>query len=173
MTTKTILAIFGDTHIGSSTALAPPSFTIHNQDPKERQPVSYNRLQKWLWECWTDYWDYIDYLARDGGRKRKHRIIAVHLGDIIDGNHHGTLQIIQDVGDQSIVAIDVMQPIRDKADKFFGVVGTSAHGGNSGSNEIAIYKDLGVDDYDQSLMLEIDGKVHDFKHQGLIVIINA
>lgn len=164
---KTILAIVCDTQIGSSTALAPPEFKIHNQNTDEEQLVHHNKLQSWIWGNWVDYWDYVKYLAEwTSKRKRKHRIITVHVGDVIDGNHHGTLQIIQDVGDQVIVAMDILQPIIDMSDAFFGVIGTEAHAGNSGSDEISIYKNLGVTEYGQNIMLEVDGKLHDFAHHG-------
>ena len=161
---KTILAIISDTHIGSSTALAPPEFTIHNQNTDEEQTVHHNRLQSWLWNNWVDYWDYVKLLAGwTSKRRRKHRIVIVHLGDIIDGNHHGTLQIIQDVADQVVVAIDILQPIVDMSDAFFGVLGTGVHGSNE---ESSIYKNIGANEYGQNIMLEVDGKLHDFAHHG-------
>jgi hypothetical protein len=168
MTAKTILAIFGDTQIGSSTALAPPQFTIHNLDQREQQVVTHNRYQKWLWECWTDYWDYVKELAGMRGKHRKHRIVPVHMGDVIDGNHHGTNQIIQDVDDQMIVALDVLRPIRDMADKMYGIIGTEAHDGPAGANAVALYKELDVDDYGQVLSFEVDGKIHDCAHHGRV-----
>lgn len=166
--TKTILAIIGDTQIGSSTALAPPQFTIHNNDPRETQLVRHNELQKWLWDCWTEYWGYVRELAGCKGRHRKHRIVVVHMGDVIDGNHHGTRQIIQDVGDQLLVAKDVLTPIRDMADVFYGIIGTETHDGPAGADAIAIYRDLDVTEYGQHLMLEVDGKLHDFAHHGRV-----
>ena len=166
MTAKTILVIIGDTHIGSSTALAPPTFTIHNQHTLEEQLVNHNRLQEWLWGNWIDFWDYVKLLAYEGGKRRKNRIVVVHMGDVIDGNHHKTMQIIQDPLDQAQVALDILQPIVDMSDAFFGVIGTGAHGGESGSDEVSIYKALGVTEYGQNLMLEIDGKLHDFAHHG-------
>jgi len=164
----TILVVFGDTQIGSSTAIAPPKYTIHNDDPRETQVLSHNILQKWLWENWVDYWDYVKLLAGARGKYRKNRIVVVHMGDVIEGNHHGSHQIIQDVGDQIKVALDVLQPIADMADAFFGIVGTEAHAGKQGSDEIGIYKQLGVTEYGQSLMLEVDGKLHDFAHHGRV-----
>lgn len=165
---NTILAVFGDTQIGSSTALAPPKFTIHNNDKNETQVTDYNRLQAWIWECWNDYWDYIKHLAGVKGKRRTSRIIAVHMGDVIDGNHHGTTQIIQDVADQIIVAKDVLEPIADMADYFFGVLGTEAHDGKNASDANEIYKHLDADDIGQNLTIEIDGKIHDFAHHGRI-----
>jgi len=167
MVAKTIVAIISDTHIGSSTALAPPTFTIHNRDTDEEQIVDYNRLQSWLWGNWIDYWDYVKFLAGwTSKKKRKHRIIVVHVGDVIDGNHHGSNQIIQDVGDQALVAIEILTPIVDMADATFGILGTEAHAGSGQADEIGIYKLLGVTEYNQNLMIEIDGKLHDFAHHG-------
>lgn len=167
MAAKTILAVISDTHIGSSTALAPPTFTIHNRETDEEQIVHHNRLQQWLWDCWVDYWEYIKILAgMTGGKRRKNRIVVVHLGDVIDGNHHQSTQIIQDVGDQAIVAIDILQPIVDMADNFFGVMGTEAHAGHAAADEIGIYKLLGATEYGQNLMIDVDGKLHDFAHHG-------
>lgn len=163
---KTILVIIGDTHIGSSTALAPPVFTIHNQHTLEEQLVNYNLLQEWLWQCWNELWDYVKLLAYEGGKRRKNKIVVVHTGDVIDGNHHKTTQIIQDPLDQVQVALDILQPIVDMSDAFFGILGTSTHGGESGSDEVSIYKALGVTEYGQNIMLEVDGKLHDFAHHG-------
>jgi len=164
----TILAIIGDTQIGSSTALAPPTFEIHTENKKETQLVHYNLLGSWLWENWVDYWNYVKVLAGIRGKHRKNRIIVMHMGDVIDGNHHGTLQIIQSVADQIKVAIDVLRPIIDMADASYGIIGTEAHAGKSGVDEKAIDDALGVNDYAQTMMLEIDGKVHDFAHHGRI-----
>ena len=165
---SSIVVIFGDTQIGSSTALAPPKFTIHNNDEKEVQVVNHNRLQEWLWESWVDAWDYVKTLAGVRGKHRKHRIIAIHMGDVIDGNHHGTNQIIQDVADQYIVALDILHPIFDMADVAFGILGTEVHAGKSCGDEVAIYKELSAREYSHTLSLSIDGKLHDFAHHGRV-----
>ena len=161
---KTILVPIADTHCGGSTAIAPPTFTIHNQITNEEQIVHHNRLQSWIWENWTSHWDYVKFLAGwTSKRKRKHRIIFVHVGDVIDGNHHGTLQIVQDVADQVLMAMQIFEPIVDMCDAFYGVLGTNVHGSNE---EAAIYRNLGANDYGQNIMLEVDGKLHDFAHHG-------
>lgn len=165
---KTIFVVFGDTQIGSSTALAPPKFTIHNNDPKETQVVDYNRLQKWLWFNWIDFWDYVRVLAGIRGRHRINRIVVAHMGDVIDGNHHDTKQIIQDVNDQALVALDVLRPIFDMADASFGILGTESHAGAGCEDEVSLYKELGATDYGHVLNLEIDGKLHDLAHHGRV-----
>ena len=93
-----IIAVIGDTHIGSSTALSPLKFTIHNRATLEEQVTYANRLQEWLYECWIDYWSYVYHLCGKG--KKGKRLIVIHLGDVIDGNHHGSNQLVQEVEDQ-------------------------------------------------------------------------
>ena len=162
MTAKTITAIIGDLHIGSNTAIAPPEFEIHRRDPKETQTLKSNRLQSWLWDNWQDYWNYVRELA--GGKRRKHRLIIVCMGDVIDGNHHGTPQIVQEVADQVSIALDILRPIVEGADAFYGIQGTGIHVGVAGTDEAAIYRELGAAEYGQQFALEVDGVVHDFSH---------
>ena len=161
MTRKTITAIIGDTHIGSTTALAPDRFYIHRREAVEAQEVRANMLQAWLLECWTEYWKYVFELVG-----KKNRLVVVHLGDVIDGNHHNSPQLVQEIGDQIQISIELLQPIADRAEAFYGILGTGAHAGQVGSAEVEIYKELGAAEYGQQLTLDIDGKIHDFAHHG-------
>ncbi len=168
MKPHTILAVIGDTQIGGSTALAPPKFTIHNRDTNEAQVVEHNRLQAWLWSCWLDYWQYVRELAGLRGRHRKHRIAVVHLGDAMEGNHHGSVQLIAEDEDQYQLALDILQPVADMADVFYGILGTEAHGGPADGREASLYKELSTAEYGYHLMLRVDGKLHDFAHHGRV-----
>lgn len=94
----TVLAIISDTHIGSTTGLATPTYNIQTRDPNETQEVQANVLQRWLWECWTDFWAYVR--EKQGKGKNAKRLIVVHLGDVIDNVHHSSTQVIPEVGDQ-------------------------------------------------------------------------
>ena len=161
MTHKTITAIIGDTHIGSTTALSPERFMVHRREAKEAQEVRANMLQDWLFECWKEYWKYVFELVG-----KKNRLIVVHLGDVIDGNHHGSHQLVQEIGDQVQMAVDMLQPIADRADAFYGVIGTGVHVGQVGANEVDVYKKIGAAEYGQQLTLDIDGLIHDFAHHG-------
>ena len=87
-----VIAVIGDTHIGSSTALSPLQFTIHNRNTLEEQATHANRLQEWLHECWVDYWDYVFHLCGKG--KKGKRLIVIHLGDVIDGNHKDQMAVM-------------------------------------------------------------------------------
>ena len=46
MNQSSLLVIISDTHIGSSTALSPLKFTIHNRATLEEQVTYANRLQE-------------------------------------------------------------------------------------------------------------------------------
>lgn len=156
-----VLAVISDTHVGSSTALAPLEFNVHSRNDFEVQVTKANKLQKWLYECWTDYWDYVFKLAK------KKRLIVVHVGDLIDGVHHNSLQVMNEVSDQAEAFLELMLPIVAKADAFYGILGTApSHAGQDNSTEAQLYRDLGAIEFGQTLTLDIDGTIHDFAHHG-------
>jgi hypothetical protein len=157
-----LLVVISDTHIGSSTAVSPLSFTVHNRSSYEAQLTEANRLQKWLYRNWIDLFDYVKDKAR------KHRIIVVHLGDVIDYNHHGSTQLVQEVGDQVVMAKELLAPYRDIADKFIGILGTAAHAGQDHAVESDLYRQLGADYIEQQMTIDIDGVLVDLAHHGRI-----
>ena len=157
----TVLAIISDTHVGSSTALAPLEFSVHNRSDFETQVTQANKLQRWLYGCWTDYWDHVFKLAK------KKRLIVVHVGDLVDGVHHGSLQVMNEVEDQAEAFMELMFPILKRADGFYGVLGTGpSHAGQDNTTEAQLYRDLGAIEFGQTLTLDIDGTIHDFAHHG-------
>lgn len=158
-----ILVIISDTHIGSNTALSPKSFTIHNRDTLEEQILQANRLQEWVLSCWDDFWKYVFKLRGSGAKAKK--LIVVHCGDVVDGNHHNSMQLVQEVSDQITIARELLEPIVNKADRFFGILGTGVHAGQDNSDEIGFYKLLGIE-YGQRIILDLDGITHDFAHHG-------
>lgn len=154
--------MIADTHIGSSTAVSPLKFTVHNRSSYEAQVMEANRLQKWLYEGWVDFWDYLKI------KRKKKRVIVAHLGDVIDYNHHQSTQLVQEVGDQVKMAIELLEPIRNMADKFIGILGTSAHAGPDHAVEADIYRQLGADYVDQQMTIDIDGVRVDLAHHGRV-----
>ena len=84
----TLLVVLSDSHIGSSTAISPLKFVVHGRSTNEAQLTEANRLQKWLYECWSDFFDFVKE------KRKKMRVIVVHLGDVIDFNHHGSTQLV-------------------------------------------------------------------------------
>ena len=158
--TGTILVVLSDTHIGSSTAVSPLHYTVHNRSSYEAQTMEANRLQKWLYANWIDFYDYVKSKAR------KHRIIVAHLGDVIDYNHHGSTQLVQEVGDQVEMAKTLLMPYRDIADKFIGILGTAAHAGADHATEVSLYQELKADFIEQQMTIDIDGVRVDLAHHG-------
>lgn len=155
-----MLVVIGDTHIGSSTALSPLKFSVHNRNTLEAQTTEANRLQRWLYSSWTDFWNYVK------STQDKKRIIVVHLGDVVDGNHHGSAQLVQEINDQIEMAVDLLEPVRDIATVFIGILGTVAHSGPEHSTELEIYRRIGADYIEQQFTANIDGVLADFAHHG-------
>lgn len=156
----TLLVVLSDTHCGSSTAVSPLKYTVHNRSTYETQVMEANRLQKWLYRNWMDFWDYVK------DKSKKKRVIVAHLGDVIDFNHHGSTQLVQEVGDQVKMALELLGPYRDIADKFIGILGTSAHAGTDHAVESDLYRQLGADYIEQQMTINLDGILVDLAHHG-------
>jgi len=158
----TVLVVLSDTHIGSSTAVSPLRYTIHNRSTYEVQVLEANRLQRWLYSNWIDFFDYVK------SERKKKRVIVAHLGDVIDYNHHGSTQLVQEVSDQVVMANTLLEPYRDIADKFIGILGTATHAGTDHAIESALYKELKADYIEQQMTIDIDGVLVDLAHHGRI-----
>lgn len=156
----TILVVLSDTHIGSSTAVSPLKYVMHNRSDYEAQTMEANRLQKWLNRNWVDAWDYLQSI------RKKKRIITAHLGDVIDSVHHGSTQLVQEVGDQVKMAIELLEPYRDISETFIGILGTAIHAGPDHAVESDIYRQLGADYIEQAMTVDIDDKLIDLAHHG-------
>ena len=155
-----LLVVISDTHIGSSTALSPLRFVVHNRSDYEAQTMEANRLQRWLYSNWVDLFEYVQ------SKSKKRRVVVVHLGDVIDNVHHGSTQLVQEVGDQVAMALELLRPYRDIADKFIGILGTAAHAGTDHAVETDLYRQLGADYIEQQMTIDIDGVLVDLAHHG-------
>jgi hypothetical protein len=125
-----LIAILSDLHSGSVMALMPPEFTT-----MEGVEVRPNAFQQWLWRCWLDANQFIADVAGDDP------FALVLNGDLIDGNHHRTTQIISpDVGDHVAMAKQLLSPLAEKAEKRFFIKGTECH---THSAEASIARELG------------------------------
>lgn len=159
-----ITMIFSDTQFGGSTALAPPQYTIHRRQGEE-QTVLANNMQRWLWDCWTDYTDYMRSLVGIKGRTRKNKLIVCHLGDVVEGIHHDSAQLVNEIADQIEIAKAVLEPIIDMADAAYLTYGTDVHSGQM-QYEQEIARELGME-HDHQFALEVtDGCVIDIAHHG-------
>jgi hypothetical protein len=152
----TITAVVSDTHCGGSTALSPPTF-----ETDEGQVIGATKAQGWLWECWGEYWSYVYGLTK----RNKARLIVIHVGDVIDGDHHATVQALPNVVDQEDMAYELLEPPANRADRMFVLRGTEAHAGEAAGNEVRIAARLGAEVLWEG-MLDIDGTLIDVAHHG-------
>jgi hypothetical protein len=162
----TIIAVISDTHIGSTTALAPPRFAIHGgRDPDEVQLVEYNAHQRWLYTCWEVYWQAVREKAGIRGKHRRNRLFIFHLGDVVDGLHHGSVQVMNETDDQIEAACILLRPLAALADGMWITYGTGAHNGGAAEHEVTIGGELGVH-HGWDFSLDVDGVVFDILHTG-------
>lgn len=128
-----ILVVGSDFHCGSSVALLPPNFELI-----EGQRIYQNKGQEWLWKCHEDArLNWIPSIVKGD------KFSVCYLGDLIEGVHHGTKQVIStEVGDHVRAALEVLSPLAERAEKVFVVKGTECHTGN---HELAIAEKLGAE----------------------------
>lgn len=114
------VVVLSDIHAGSTVALLPPGFKT-----LEGVKITPNAIQQWLWECWKDLNEWISDVT--GGDEWA----LVLNGDLTEGIHHGTKQIISnDLGDHIEAAIQILSPLADRASKVFVTKGTETHVSN-------------------------------------------
>lgn len=160
---RDIIAVISDTHIGSTWAVCPPTVALDDGGTYKQSSV-----QGWLWQSWVNFFSQVrDVRPRGGGKK-----YLIHLGDIIEGDHHDTSQIItRNPATMQNIAIDVLEPICKWADVRFFLRGTGAHAGKSAWIEEAIADDLGGERDEGRdtaswwhLRLDVNGYVIDAAH---------
>jgi len=139
----------GDLHTGSTTGLAPKSQVRTSQ-------------QEWLLEKYNQ--SVRDILK--GGK------FVLGLGaDLVDGHHHNSRQVWGNSKEQRDAAIELLQPLANKALWIYGLLGTEAHGGDNGENDNQIAQELGAKpkDIDHHHWIDIDGKILSISHHGMTV----
>lgn len=108
-----------DTHCGSNSGLMTPEIEL-----QEGNKVSFgdNYIQQWLWECFLDV------------KKRVKDIVGpdpytfLINGDVVEGNHHGTKEIIApELDDHAKIAISCLSPIAKAAQNTLVTFGTECH----------------------------------------------
>ena len=80
-----VLAVVSDLHTNSTIGLCPPRFPL---DDGGEYVAS--KAQRWLWTNWQNYIANVSQTAQEYNC----RIVTVFNGDLLDGDHHGTAQII-------------------------------------------------------------------------------
>jgi len=127
-TRRHVVVIVSDLHCGSTVGLHPPDDTVLD-DGGTYTP---SKAQGWLWEHWSAFWERALKLA-DGAD-----LHIICNGDAVDGDHHGTAQIVSRDGN---VQFDILrrcwEPILSlrRPTSFVVVRGTEVHVGKSGNVE--------------------------------------
>jgi hypothetical protein len=129
-----LAAFVSDTHTGSTTSLMPESFVT--QDGQRIWP---SEAQQWLLNNWINYWDYVGLQCFDINGSRVKDLFIGHLGDMIDGFHHNTVQSIPNIVDQENMFKDVFEiPLRMANRGIAFTIGTDPHSGANGASEVRI-----------------------------------
>lgn len=169
MSRGTLWAIVSDLHCGSTVGL------IHERGVALDDGGHYtpSAEQRELWRLWLSYWDRVRQ-----ERKRGDRLIVALLGDLIDGDHHRTSQIVSrnTHATQYRIAIEALgTAMALRPDRIIVIRGTEAHVGASAETEEAIARELDAWTYDDSpirshwhLQVESDGVLLDLAHHGRI-----
>ncbi len=115
------LVVISDPHVGSTLGLCPPMTELADGSGYIPNPI-----QEWIWDRWVAFRTHIH--ERLGGR----RWGFVINGDIIEGNHHRTLELIHpDVGIHVRTAIEILEPVAKDAAHAYVVRGTECHVGTA------------------------------------------
>lgn len=123
-----------DLHAGSTVAAVPPE-GVRLDDGGYYKP---SKLNAWLWDKREATWASVRALAKGC------RVVVVENGDMFDGNHHGTSQILSGnpeaqhyVATRMMDAVEAVQP-----ERVYVIRGTDAHVGEAASAEEGFAKGL-------------------------------
>ena len=157
----TIVAVISDMQVGSTMALAPPKWNLHDGGTFHASPAQMIIHRQWIHSA-----KQVKDILSDG-RNRK-RLVLVLNGEPIDGDHHDTPQIVTknrtEQIDMAVSLLDEWMQLAGyepkRGDCMYLVRGTSAH--ERGEHIERIGRDLdGVVPYrkDSSSMTK-DGRYH-------------
>jgi len=161
-----ILAISSDHHAGSTVGLCPPVFNLDDGGTYKASAA-----QRWLWRCWLEFAQNVQDTAKRHGTG----YTAILNGDVIEGNHHHTVQVVSNnETTQMRIAEAVLSPLLEDADAAYFVRGTPAHVGQQARLEERIAENWTntVQDGDNytrwHLPLDVNGTIFDIGHHGAI-----
>lgn len=123
MIAKTKLVLFlTDLHVGSTSAILPPNFRLTTG-----VKIEHSQSQEWIWRCWKDFTT--NFIPKVVG---KDPFTLVTGSDLVEGDHHGTKEIIsRDISDHISAAYQIVKPIADKASDTYLIEGTECHTGTT------------------------------------------
>jgi hypothetical protein len=136
MSERYVLAWTGDQHNGSTVALCPPEVRLDDGGLYIASPAQLS-----LNDCWHKFYQRVAEV-RETGKTAK--LYCGFNGDLTDGDHHGTTQILSGNPNAQAAAVNAcMEPVLAlKPDAMFFIRGTEAHVGKSASHEERIAKGL-------------------------------
>lgn len=155
------ILLLSDTHIGSTVGLWPPDYKS-----KSGHDLPQSKWQQWLWASWGMMQDWAEGLVSEDDE-----LTLVFNGDVIEGQHHRTVEIMSaNIEDQFDAAATVLKGLvlRLEPKQIFFTNGTECHtrgAEKSLGNRLGAVKDpetgQGAFDY---LKLDVDGCVTSFAH---------
>jgi hypothetical protein len=135
---REVWAVVSDPHCGSTLGLCHPDGQQLDDGGYYRPSVAQGRL----WSCWVDLWSIVKSRL-----KRRDKLIVAINGDIVDGDHHGTSQIVSRslAAVQHEIAMRALEPAMELKPAAVVVIrGTETHVGRSAEHEERIARDLGA-----------------------------
>ena len=136
MTNGAIVAIAGDLHTNSTTALCPPAINLDDGGTYRA-----SKIQKWIWKHWRAFWGQI----AEAKKRTGYPVLAIFNGELADDlNHRSTQLITKNTDDQLRIAVAAMSPALDVADHIIVTRGTEAHSGASATIDEIIARDIGA-----------------------------
>lgn len=160
---RAVVGIVSDLHVGSTVGLCPPD-GVELEDGGLYKP---NDFQKWEWDQWCEMW------AWGSSWSRGWPLVTKVNGEFIDGNHHGTTQIVTPSTEiMAKAALDVWAPVKALAPyKTYVTKGTAAHVGAGGASDDLVAALLGAEKDPETkqsafyhLMVTIAGVYFDVAH---------
>lgn len=167
-----VLAVTSDLHCGGTTALCPDKIRYDDGGY-----YGASKAQQWLWQSWEQYWKRVEAVRKLHKGAQHYQIFN---GDLIDGAHHHTTQIVSENPNPQaqILNAAIGIPLALKPDKMFIARGTEAHVGQSAASEERIADGLRRDkrpiqgDPDTGtaswwhLRMDVEGVYLDVTHHG-------
>lgn len=161
----TIIAVISDLHCGSTVALCPPTVTL-DDGGTYRASIA----QQWIWMNWLDYWNSVEFKVKELNA----RLIVLVVGDAVEGDHHGTPQLIsRNIETHKEVCLKSLEvPLKLNPEYIFIIRGTEVHTGKTAQYEEWLAKDIGGEPESEGvhswywLPLDIEGVRIEAAHHG-------
>lgn len=128
------LLVVSDPHFGSTLSPRPAYFDTLDGETTG----SLNKATKWLLDSWNDC------VAQAREKMLSRNAALLCNGDMIDGNHHKTWQLVSPSATvHEKIAVEMLRPLAEAAKKVMMVRGTACHVGTSSESNIG--KELGAE----------------------------